>query len=43
MDDYKIAVLAAIFVLFPLGILKISGMLKKLQRMSSSNKKSKPS
>ena len=43
MDDYKLAVVFSIFVLVPLGIFKISGMLKKLQRMPSSNKNSKPS
>tara|TARA_Y100000780_G_C13647674_1_gene403189 strand:- start:565 stop:696 length:132 start_codon:yes stop_codon:yes gene_type:complete len=43
MDEYKLAVVFSIFVLVPLGIFKISGMLKKLQRMSSSNKNSKPS
>ena len=43
MDDYKLAVVFSIFILVPLGIFKISGMVKKLQRMSSSNNDSKPS
>ena len=42
MDDYKLAVVFSIFVLVPLGIFKTSGMVKKLQRMSSSNNDSKP-
>ena len=42
MDDYKLSVVFSIFVLVPLGIFKTSGMVKKLQTMSSSNNDSKP-
>tara|TARA_B100001057_G_C22112218_1_gene667460 strand:+ start:216 stop:347 length:132 start_codon:yes stop_codon:yes gene_type:complete len=42
MDDYKLAVVFSIFILVPLGIFKTSEMVKKLQRMSSSNNDSKP-
>tara|TARA_B100000579_G_scaffold104082_1_gene82842 strand:+ start:545 stop:697 length:153 start_codon:yes stop_codon:yes gene_type:complete len=41
MDDYNLAVILSTFVLVPVGIFKISGMVKKLQKLSSSNKESK--
>ena len=35
MDDYQIALLFSVFVLVPLASWKISGMVKKLKRMSN--------
>ena len=35
MDDYQIALLFSVLVLVPLAGWKITGMVKKLQRMSS--------
>ena len=39
MDDYLLAVLLFLFVLIPLAGLKITGMVKKIQKMSSRGKK----
>ena len=39
MDEYQIALLFSVLVLVPLAGWKITGMLKKLQRMSSRGKK----
>tara|TARA_B100000214_G_scaffold348423_1_gene300481 strand:- start:331 stop:537 length:207 start_codon:yes stop_codon:yes gene_type:complete len=39
MDDYQIALLFSILVLVPLAVWKITGMVKKLQKMSSRGKK----
>ena len=41
MDDYQIAFLFSVLVLVPLAGWKISGMVKKLQRMSSKVKEKK--
>ena len=41
MDDYQIALLFSVFVLVPLAGWKISGMVKKLQRMSRRGKEEK--
>ena len=41
MDDYQIALLFSVLVLVPLAGWKISGMVKKLQRMSSKVKEKK--
>ena len=38
MDDYQIALLFSVLVLVPLAGWKISGMVKKLQRMSRKGK-----
>ena len=38
MDDYQIALLFSVLVLVPLAGWKISGMVKKLQRMSKKGK-----
>ena len=38
MDDYQIALLFSVLVLVPLAGWKISGMVKKLQRMTSKGK-----
>ena len=38
MDDYQIALLFSVLVLVPLAGWKISGMVKKLQRMSRKRK-----
>ena len=38
MDDYQIALLFSVLVLIPLAGWKISGMVKKLQRMSRKGK-----
>ena len=38
MDDYQIALLFSVLVLVPLAGWKISGMVKKLQRMSNREK-----
>tara|TARA_B100000965_G_scaffold256785_1_gene216372 strand:- start:1097 stop:1228 length:132 start_codon:yes stop_codon:yes gene_type:complete len=35
MDDYLLAIFFSVFVLIPLAGWKISGMVKKLQKMSS--------
>tara|TARA_Y100001968_G_scaffold319608_1_gene351408 strand:- start:750 stop:956 length:207 start_codon:yes stop_codon:yes gene_type:complete len=39
MDDYRLAVLLSVFVLIPLSGWKVIGMVKKLQTMSSRQKK----
>ena len=41
MDDYQIALLLSVLVLVPLAGWKISGMVKKLQRISSKVKEKK--
>tara|TARA_B100000459_G_C8442222_1_gene142131 strand:- start:227 stop:349 length:123 start_codon:yes stop_codon:yes gene_type:complete len=38
MDDYQIALLFSVLVLVPLSGWKISGMVKKLQKMSRKGK-----
>ena len=38
MDDYQIALLFSVLVLIPLAGWKISGMVKKVQRMSKREK-----
>ena len=38
MDDYQIALLFSVLVLVPIAGWKISGMVKKLQRMSRKGK-----
>ena len=38
MDDYQIALLFSVLVLVPLAFWKITGMVKKLQRMSNRGK-----
>ena len=38
MDDYQITLLFSVLVLVPLAGWKISGMVKKLQRMTSKGK-----
>ena len=38
MDDYQIALLFSVLVLVPLAGWKISGMVKKLQRMTNRGK-----
>ena len=38
MDDYQIALLFSVLVLIPLAGWKITGMVKKLQRMSRKGK-----
>ncbi len=37
-DDYQIALLFSVLVLVPLAVWKITGMVKKLQRMSNREK-----
>ena len=37
-DDYQIALLFSVLVLVPLAVWKITGMVKKLQRMSNRQK-----
>ena len=39
MDDYQIALLFSLLVLVPLAGWKITGMVKKLQRMTNRQKK----
>ena len=41
MDDHRIALLISILVLVPLAGLKITGMVKKLQKMASRVKEEK--
>ena len=38
MDDYQIALLFSVLVLVPLAAWKITGMVKKLQRMTNRGK-----
>tara|TARA_B100001250_G_scaffold391959_1_gene393334 strand:- start:1016 stop:1222 length:207 start_codon:yes stop_codon:yes gene_type:complete len=38
MDDYRLAILFSVLVLIPLAGWKITGMVKKLQKMSSKGK-----
>ena len=38
LDDYQIALLFSVLVLVPIAVLKITGMVKKLQRMSNRQK-----
>ena len=38
MDDYQIALLFSVLVLVPIAVWKITGMVKKLQRMSNRQK-----
>ena len=40
-DDYQIALLFSVLVLVPLAVWKITGMVKKLQRMSNREKEEK--
>ena len=41
MDDYQIALLFSVLVLVPIAGWKITGMVKKLQRMSNRQKEEK--
>ena len=41
MDDYQIALLFSVLVLVPIACWKITGMVKKLQRMSNRQKEEK--
>jgi len=38
LEDYQIALLFSVLVLVPLAVCKITGMVKKLQRMSNREK-----